>query len=256
MHSLHYRAKTEDLSNYKGQAGAQPERGLQPENTPGCHSSKEHCQSPVKAWPNHKFESEYLVCQETQPMTPQKQKRLKSQWWLRFYLTIKPSHQWSSTSEVIQLPVWPKCAHSGPKEVKAGWVPLAHGFYERSHLESKALLTGEITTLLKQMWEGCKRRPPTQMYRYHLKDVRIKDDQLNMTHPPPRKTNKAPMWVCVLSHSVVSDSVTLLTVALQAPLPMGFFQARMLERVVAIPGHLFFFWMLFSFFFFLILFYF
>ena len=55
--------------------------------------------------------------------------------------------------------------------------------------------------------------------------------------PPPRKTNKAPMWVCVLSHSVVSDSVTLLTVALQAPLPMGFFQARMLERVVAFSKH-------------------
>ena len=95
------------------------------------------------------------------------------------------------------------------------------------------------------------------MYRYYLKDVRIKDDQLNMTHPPPRKTNKAPMWVCVLSHSVVSDSVTLLTVALQAPLPMGFFQARMLERVVAIPGILFFFLGgCFLFFFFLILFYF
>ena len=136
-------------------------------------------------------------------MTPQKQKWLKNQWWLRFYLTVKPSHQWSSTSEFSQLPVWPKCTHSGPKEVKAGqWVPLAHGCYELSHLESKALLTGEILSLLKQMWEGCKRRPPTQIYRYYLEDVRIKDDQLNMTQPLPRKTNKVPMWVCVLSHSV------------------------------------------------------
>ena len=174
-------------------------------------------------------------------MTPQKQKWLKNQWWLRFYLTVKPSHQWSSTSEFSQLPVWPKCTHSGPKEVKAGqWVPLAHGCYELSHLESKALLTGEILSLLKQMWEGCKRRPPTQIYRYYLEDVRIKDDQLNMTQPLPRKTNKVPMWVCVLSHSVSCIWLCDLTDCSHPGSSAHgiFFQARMLEWVIAISGHL------------------
>ena len=41
--------------------------------------------------------------------------------------------------------------------------------------------------------------------------------------------------VCVLSHSVVSYSVTPWTVARQAPLSMGIFQARILEWV-AMPS--------------------
>ena len=39
------------------------------------------------------------------------------------------------------------------------------------------------------------------------------------------------VWVRALTHSVVSNSVTLWTVTLQASLSMDFFQARMLERV-------------------------
>ena len=90
---------------------------------------------------------------------------------------------------------------SGPKEVKAGQqVPLAHGCCELSHLQSKALLTGGILSLLKQMWEGYKRSSPTQMYRYHLKDVRIKDDQRNMTQPPPKTLIKLQFGcVCLVT---------------------------------------------------------
>ena len=43
------------------------------------------------------------------------------------------------------------------------------------------------------------------------------------------------MCCAVLSHSVVSDSVTPWTVALQAPLSMGIFQARILEWI-AMPS--------------------
>ena len=43
--------------------------------------------------------------------------------------------------------------------------------------------------------------------------------------------NKDPLCCAVLSHSVVSDSVTPWTVAHQAPLSMGILQARILEWV-------------------------
>ena len=41
--------------------------------------------------------------------------------------------------------------------------------------------------------------------------------------------------LCVLSHSVVSDSATPWTVACQAPLSMGILQVRILVWVVAMP---------------------
>ena len=44
--------------------------------------------------------------------------------------------------------------------------------------------------------------------------------------------------LCCLSHSVVSDSVTLWTVARRAPLSMGFLRARILEWV-AMPSAVF-----------------
>ena len=43
------------------------------------------------------------------------------------------------------------------------------------------------------------------------------------------------VFCCVVSHSVVSDSVTPWTVACQAPLSMGVLQARILE-CVAMPS--------------------
>lgn len=161
-HNLHSSQERLRIYNYKGQAGAQPERGLQPErDRPGVPFIKEHCQSPVKAWSITNLNQNLWSVKST-AYDPTKTEIIEEPVKTEVLLDCKASHQWSSTSEFSQLPVWPKCTHSWPKEIKAGpWVPLAHGCYELSHLESKALLTGEILSLLKQMWEGCKRERTT-----------------------------------------------------------------------------------------------